>query len=210
MKLKTTLRRLPVLLVCAGCVPAWASTIDFDSLPPGAPTVFGADSGNAPGDVALTQDGITMTVEEFLLGSSIGFDRAEIGGVYADNFSTDPLSLDNISVLFDFTGLGSNISLVTLEVQDFGVDGGSNLSVNGQMLVDLSNLPMSVAPGVSVTFTDDLMVLSGPISTLQIGGQELGIDTVTAVPEPSALVLLGIAAAGALRRRRIRSASPRL
>lgn len=205
MKRNTTLGRTVFLLVCAGCVPTWGSTIDFDTLAPGSPSVFGGDFGNAPGDIALTQDGITMSLQPFLLGSFSGFEKAEIGGLYADNFSTNPLSLDNISVLFDFTGLDSTVSLVTLEVQEFGVDGGSNLSVNRQPLVELSDLPTSVAPGVRVSFTNDLLVLTGAISTLQIGGQELGIDTLTAVPEPATIVLVVIAAAGILRRRRTRS-----
>lgn len=208
MKRKTNLRRLTFLLVCAGCVPTWASTIDFDSIAIGTPTVFGANFGNTPGDLVLMQDGITMTVEELILGSTSGFDKAEIGGLYAADFATNPLSLDNISVMFDFTGLGSNISLVTLEVQEFGVDGGSNLSVNGQPLVDLSNLPMNIAPGVIATFANNLLTLSGSINSLQIGGQELGIDTVTAVPEPSSVVLLGMAAAAAIRRRRKCLTSP--
>lgn len=207
MKRNNKLRCLTFLFVCAGCVPTWASTLDFDSIAIGNPTVFGANFGNTPGELVLMQDGITMTVEELILGSTSGFDRAEIGGLYAADFATTPLSLDNISVMFDFTGLGSNTSLVTLEVQEFGVDGGSTLSVNGQPLVDLSNLPTNIAPGVSATFANNLLTLSGSINSLQIGGQELGIDTVTAVPEPSTFVLLGMAAAAAIRRRRTRFTS---
>ena len=98
---------------------------------------------------------------------------------------------------------------------DFG--GTENLVINGTAL-ELPNFGAApaVVAGVNVTVTPPgggspigQVALDGPLTSLAIGGQELGIDNVTfrAVPEPtsitlSALTILGgIAAVRKVRRK---------
>lgn len=185
--------------LCSGS-PAMGATVDFDGLPSG--TRFGANFGHVPGEVVISQDDIDLSVEEFLLGSFVGFIKAEVGGRFDIN-NTKPLELDNISVLFDLTGLGFEANFVTLEYEWFG--GANNFAVNGQTILELSpltDLPTDIAPGVTAAVGNGSITLTGVVHSFLIGGQELIIDNITVVPEPATLVLLGIPAAVLLRRRR--------
>ncbi len=177
------------------------AVMDFETVSVG--TKYGAEYGQMPGQEVLTQNGIDMSIEQFRLGSFVGFIRAEIGGRYAGSFPSTPLDIDNIAVRFDFSGVGFPVSQVSLDFQEFG--GADNFEVNGSFkhhLNQLADLPTQVAPGVTATVIGDEIRLVGPISNFQIGGQELAIDNVVAVPEPTAILLLGIAASAALLRRR--------
>lgn len=188
------------LCVVGGLEPvSLGATVDFETVPLGS--TYGEAFGHTPGDVVLTQDGIKMSAEDFLLGSFVGFIRAEVGGRYDDSFPTTPLELDNISVLFDFADVGFEVTEVTLSYQEFG--GDDNFAVNGEMchqLADLSDIPADVAPGVTATVQGGVISLAGDVNSFLIGGQELGIDDIVAVPEPTTLALLGLGAAGLLRR----------
>lgn len=182
--------------------PANATIIDFESMPPG--TLYGGAAGDLPGDIVLSQSGINMSVQQFFLGSYVGFVKAEVGGKYDGFFPTTPLGLENISVLFDFTGMGADVTSLTLEYQQFG--GANNFAVNGGTIHEVnafSSLPTNIAPGVFAFVTNSSIILSGDINTVRVGGQELAIDNVNAIPEPGSclLVLLGGAI---LHRRRIR------
>lgn len=179
---------------------AFAATVDFEAVAVG--TKYGASYGHAPGDVVLGQDGIAMSVEEFFLGTFTGFIKAEVGGPYAQSFPTTALDLDNISVRFDFAGVGFEVTMVTVEYMEFG--GGNNFAVNDYTIHEISpmtNLPTAVAPGVTATVDAGVITLVGDIDDFQIGGQELAIDNVIAVPEPTGILLLGLGGTLLLRRR---------
>lgn len=169
---------------------ALAATVDFEGIPLG--TLYGSEAPNAPGAVVLTQQGIDMSVEPFLLGDFQDFYRAEISERYQELFDSTPLGLDNISVLFHFARVGFEVNRVTLDYVELG--GGVNFAVNGlvpSQLVSLADIPEDVAPGVSVTVGSGTVVVSGDIDSLLIGGQELAIDNIVAIPEPSTIALLG-------------------
>lgn len=170
------------------------------------PAPWGANYGHTPGQFVLSEDGINVSVEEFFLGASyIGFFRGEPGGVYASLFDSTALSLDNISARFDFTGLGFQVDQVTIEYQEFW--GTDNFAVNGWTLFEMTSMmdiPIDVAPGVTASVADGVITLTGPITSFQIGGQELGIDNIVAVPEPATLLLLGLGGLTLLRRRTLR------
>jgi hypothetical protein len=186
--------------VCWFGTGSLAATVDFESLPVG--TKFGEAYSNIPGEIVLTEGGVDMSVEEFLLGSFVGFIKAETGGRYIDSFPTTPLELDNISVLFDYSGLDFDVTTVTLEYRDFG--GASNLGINGQAIHQLDaiiDIPAEVAPGVAASVADGTITLTGEISSLIIGGQELAIDNVVALPEPGTLGLLALGGVLLIRRR---------
>ena len=195
---------LVLIAVCLGGTPCDGATVSFESIPIG--TVFGPVAGNLRGETVLIQEGIAMSIDELILDAASAFNRATIGGEYVDFFETTPLELNNISAVFDFTAVAFTVDGVSLEVQDFG--GVANLSVNGGTLIDLLALdgtPQIIAPGVSAVLVDDLLTFEGAIDRLQIGGQEMAIDNVRAVPEP-ATAILGFLALPWITRRRRRSA----
>lgn len=185
-------------LIMAG--PVAAQTFDFESVPGGS--IFGSPTGNVPGEQVLTQAGITMSVESFRFGSFNGFFDARVGGIYADQFPTRALQLNNISVLFDFSALPFLTDEVTFEFLEFG--GMNNLAVNHGSLFQLASLndvPSQVAPGVTASVDAGVVTLEGAVGNLLIGGQELAIDNITAVPEPSTIALLAAGAVLLARRR---------
>lgn len=191
---------LTMLTMWAVAADSLAQTVDFESVAPG--TTFGQAYGNTPGEIVLTQEGIAMSVEEFFLNTFVGFVRAEVGGRYDDYFPTTPLELDNIGVRFDFADVGFDVNLVTLEFQEFG--GGNNFAVNDEILFQVSPLtalPSDVAAGVTASVDAGVITLMGAIDSFQIGGQELGIDNVTAVPEPASILLFAFGGVALLHRR---------
>ena len=174
-----------------------ASTVEFESVPVG--TKYGGDFGHVPGQVVLTEDGIKMSVEQFFLQQFTGFFQAEVIGPADDH----ELAIDNLSVMFDLTGAGFKVNSVTLGYVDLG--GDNNFAVNGGailQLAEITDIPMNIAPGVTALVDGDSITLTGEIDRVLIGGQELSIDTIVAIPEPPPLVLLGAGGVLALRRRR--------
>src|SRR5262245_49361701 len=82
-----------------------AVTFDFEDVTVG--TVYGNSAGNVPGDVVLTKDGVTMSVERFNTGISTPFNNAT---VRMETFppgvnETHTLNTSNINAKFDFTAL---------------------------------------------------------------------------------------------------------
>ncbi len=193
-----------LMLTSLATATASGATVDFESVP--VSTVFGVMAGDLPGDLVLTQDGIDMRLAELVIGSRRDFIEAEIGGAFDVDFATTPLSLDSIGVVFDFSNVGFDVTEVTFEYLDLG--GFSNFAVNGHTLFELLRLdgiPTDVAPGVEAIVDDDTITLTGDISSFLVGGQELGIDNVTAVPEPATLAFLGVGGTYLLSSRRRRS-----
>lgn len=192
--------RVGVAALCWLPMSGMAATMDFQSAALGIK--YGDDFGNVPGQVVVSepaQNGIDMSVEQFYLPRFTGFFQAEIVGPSNDH----QLAIDNISVLFDLTNVGFNVTSLTLEYLELG--GNDNFAVNGGpilQLAELTDIPPNVAPGVTALVDGGLITLTGKIDDVLIGGQELTIDTIVAVPEPNALVLLGAGGVPALRRLR--------
>ena len=183
-----------------------AAVMDFDTLALG--TVFGSTETppDTPGQIVFSQNGIDMFVEDFFFGGLPTFFKAEVTERFIDLFpTTHPLELNNISARFDFTKLGFEVNLVTIEFMEFG--GQSNLAANNDAIHEVELLHQIhgtiVAPNVFATISDGLLTLTGDIESVRIGGQELVIDNVTAIPEPATVGLLTLAAAVAFVRRRL-------
>ncbi len=198
----------PILFVSA----AGAATMDFEPVAVG--TSFGQEFGDIPGPVVLTQDGIRMSVETFFFTDQNfqGFVRAEVVAPNAMRFPTRWLSMDNINAQFDLTQLGFNVNQVSVEFLELG--GLDNFSINGGSIIELpglASLPANVG-GVALAFQEldpvthrTRLTLTGDVDRFLIGGQELGVDTIVAIPEPTTLILLGICGACFLfRGRRLR------
>ncbi len=188
--------------VCLGIyVPAvMSATLDFETVPVG--TKYGQDFGHVPGQVVLSQQGIDMSVENFFETAQnfTGFVRAEVGGQFDAAFPTTPLDYDSISTRFDLSGLGFNVNQASFEYVDFGIH--YNFAVNAEPMYEvgsLSELPANVATGVTLALEEldagtgrTRLTLTGNVDSFLVGGYELAIDTVIAIPEPTTLVLLAI------------------
>jgi len=203
---------LASLAVALRLVPAsFAATVTFESDVVPLGQKYGQDFGQRPGETVLSQDLIDMSVHNLTVDSMTFFVRAEVGGQYASIFSSTPLELREIAVAFDFRHLPFTVTAVTFEVGDIG--GSSNFAVNDslpQQLDAIRDLPGLIVPGIGATVIPldaqldriTLVSLNGtPIERFLIGGQELSIDNITAVPEPGSLLLLGLATTALLRRR---------
>ena len=180
---------------------SFAATMDFDSVPLG--TRYGGTAGHATNEVVLTEDGIEMSVVSFHLEGFTGFFEAEVGGRYRDFFPTTPLDINNISVRFDFANVNFEVDRVTVEFMEFG--GAYNFAVNDQTIYELASLadiPANVTPDVTALVSDGLITLTGDVNAVRIGGQELAIDTIFAIPEPVTLILLSLAGAAVLGSRK--------
>lgn len=190
-----------LIAVCFAGIPCDGAVVSFEAIPIG--TIFGQVAGNLRGETVLIQEGIAMSVDELILEASTAFNRATIGGEHANEFDSTPLELNNISAIFDFTALDLAVDRVTLEIRDFG--GTANLSVNGGSLIDvltLNSTPLAIGSGVTSFLDNNMLTLDGPIDLLQIGGQELSIDNIRAVPEPATCVYGIVLGAWMVRRRR--------
>ena len=175
----TILAVLALTVLFPVCAVAQTATMDFEVIALG--THWGGPHGQSPGDWTASQDGINMYVEEFFVGQFVGFNHAVVGGKFTGYFPTTPLELNNISARFEFGGVGFPVNEVTIDYREFG--GADNLRVNHDTLLtidSLTALPTDVATGVQAFIDPDQQIrLVGPISSVQIGGQELAIDNVT-------------------------------
>jgi PEP-CTERM motif len=192
--------RVGIAALCWLSPISMATTLDFQAVALG--TKYGeAPLLNFPGQVVLTepaQNGIDMSVEQFFFQQYVGFFQAEVVG----SSNNHQLAIDNISVLFDLTNVGFNVTSLTLQYSELG--GEDNFAVNGgsiRQLARLTNIPANVAPGVTALVDGGLITLTGKIDSVLIGGQELTVDTIVAVPEPTSMILLAVGGVLALRRR---------
>lgn len=201
--------RIACLAGLVGAVAANSSAVaqpaimDFEEPAVSPGTMYGmADPSNVD-VVVLSQDGIDMAMEFFLVPPSlVNFNYALVGGQHAHFFPSTPLELNNISAQFDLSGVGFSVTQVTLDYMEFG--GINNFSVNGSFHApaDITDIPAMPAPGVTAVVGPDTITLTGPVHSFTIGGQELSIDNVVVVPEPATSCLLLLGAATLYRRRR--------
>lgn len=174
---------LMIALLASGTTSHAQFTMDFENVPPG--TQFGAGAGNTPGELVLIQDEIAMSVEWFIVGPSMNFQTAQVG--MNPGLPTQSLFLDNISAEYDLAGIGCNALLVTVQFHSIG--GSKNFSVNGDAIyevLEFSDLPSQVAPGVTAAVQGSALTLEGEVDRILIGGQELAIDNIFADCQPAA------------------------
>jgi hypothetical protein len=167
--------------------------------PPAAGTTW-----SAPG-LALTEDGIDMSLDTFFWipsGSTLNYAQIVTPPSSFVVDGTQALNTNNANAVFDFAGLGP-IDHAWVEFVELG--GNVNFDVNGIGLQNEEDFTsLTGYPGFNVTVTTHTVsggyggrievqqVGSDPIQKLLIGGQELGIDNVTAVPEPGSVIMLGL------------------
>lgn len=184
-------------LVMTTCT-AYGAQVNFEDLAIGQ--TFGSPT-HTPGEVLFSQEGIAVSGATFKTGVFQDFNVAEINGPGTDLFATKHVFFNNINFSFDLSGVAP-ITDVSIEYHEFG--GVNNFSVNGGAIIELpamTDMPVNVAPGVTATVDSDSIHLSGLVSSFLIGGQELAIDNVVAVPEPTCLMLLAAGLGASLLRR---------
>jgi hypothetical protein len=161
--------------------------VDFE-LPLTVGTQYGAPAGHHPGDIVFTASGIPVSVHDFEFSGGGGtFNVAMIDTAPAPFGAGQSMNTNNINLEFDFTGLGFTPTKVSFEFLDLG--GDENLSVNGSPMFigDLSAVPTPIG-GVDISVSTTpvtggktgTVILTGPVKTLRVGGQEFWIDNVCA------------------------------
>lgn len=178
---------------------ASANIVTFDT----AASPLGATYGSpvhANGDLLFTEDGINVRAGIFTAGAFNALNTATIDAA-GSPFPTRSAGLNNIRLRFQFSSLPFDVTEASFDYQDFG--GTSNVGVNGVVVEinDFSALPAIIA-GVNLTVTATTVTFTGAINGLIIGGQELWIDNIRAVPTPGATALLGLGGLLAARRKR--------
>ncbi|MBN2424028.1 MAG: T9SS type A sorting domain-containing protein [Calditrichaceae bacterium] len=169
--------------------------VDFESLDPD--TSFG-QAHNKPGDFIFEESDIAVVVEEFY-SSPFGkpaFNIAYVEFAPSGTGVCQTMWLNNICLQFDLEKLDLTVQQVSFEFADYG--GTENLRVNdGELYIgELTEAPYEIAPGVTceIVLNGDseetltgIVILSGDISTLLVGGQEFFIDNVCVSGELTAI-----------------------
>jgi hypothetical protein len=168
---------------------AGASQVCVDFEPPLAiGTQYGAPAGQHSGDVIFTSNGIQVSVFDFNFTNGGGtFNLAQIDAALPTFGSGQIMRTNNINLEFDFTNVGFTPNEVRFEFLDSG--GFENISVNGSPIFagELSAAPNPIG-GVNIAVTTTpvgggkkgIVVLTGPVQRLRVGGQEFWIDNVCA------------------------------
>lgn len=193
------------------------AAVTFDGL--GVGTTYGSPT-YSPGDPIFTEDGIVVSVEDFFYssGASTFSGPAEVfafgdmppyGFPFAPNLGSGRfMGTPNISLGFDFSGLGFVVDHLTAEFANGG--GNENISVNNQPIWfdQIMTAPAAIAPGVILSASYDPLTLlgtielTGVIDAFRIGGQEFAVDNIAVTPEPASVMLLAMGGVLLLRRRR--------
>ena len=161
-------------------------------------TVYGSGAGMMPGDLAFVEDDVSVTVDSFqYFNGTSGFLNATVEdgnfGPPDNPLTGNYLFVSNINLTFDFTGLTEPVTSVAFGFVDGG--GEENFAINdGEVFVlnSFFELPLQSIPGFDVMVfpapdpsdNSGYVIISGPVETLTIGGQELGLDNICFVTVP--------------------------
>ena len=161
--------------------------VDFER-PLGVGTQYGAPAGHKSGDVVFTTNGIPVSVHDFIFPGGGGtFNEARIDFAPVPFGSGQSIRTNNINLEFDFSGIGFAPSEVRFEFLDLG--GFENISVNGSPIFagELTAVPNPIG-GVNIAVSTTLVtggkkgmvILTGAVQRIRVGGQEFWIDNVCA------------------------------
>jgi hypothetical protein len=149
-------------------------------------TTFGLAQGQKPGGMIFTENGIAVTVQNFLdTKGETGFGDALVDARLVPGGSRQSLRMNAISVRFDFTGLPYPAQGASFHYLDLG--GSKDLAANDDapQAFGIEAMPGMKTGGTSVNVAPDTsgtVTLSGPIRSLSVGGQKFWIDVVCAEP----------------------------
>lgn len=161
--------------------------VDFEP-PLTVGTQYGAPAGHSSGDVVFTTNGIPVSVHDFSFPGGGGtFNVANIDLAPVPFGSGQSMRTNNINLEFDFSNIGFAPNAVKFEFLDIG--GFENLSVNGSPIFagELSAAPNPIGgANISVSTTPvaggkkGIVILTGAVQKIRVGGQEFWIDNVCA------------------------------
>jgi hypothetical protein len=161
--------------------------VDFEP-PIALGTEYGGPAGHASGTVVITTNGIAVSVADFELGGNTFLNLASVDTAPPALGTGQVLRLNNISLDVDLSALPFTAREVRLDFLDLG--GTENLAVNGSAVFigDLASAPPTLG-GVAVSVTSSpvaggtrgTVVLTGTVTSLRVGGQELWIDNICAI-----------------------------
>jgi Concanavalin A-like lectin/glucanases superfamily len=150
-------------------------------------TQYGAPVGQPSGTVVITTNAIAVSVADFEVGGNTFFNSASVDTSPVALGTGQALRVNNISLDVDLSALPFAAREVRVDYLDLG--GTENLGVNGSSVFvgDLASAPPTLG-GVAVSVnaspvtggTRGTVVLSGVVTSLRIGGQELWIDNICA------------------------------
>jgi hypothetical protein len=167
-----------------GCRPQ-PVCVDFESIPVG--TFYGSLQGQHPGYVVVTEEKITVSLDNLFAssGGQVYFDFAEVLSPPYNFGSGNAIHLTNISLAFEFEGLGFDSQSVSFDYMDFGEREYvliNDVAESGD-LADMTfgaptSLPVTISEtavggGQSGTFS-----IAGDVNDLLIGAENLWIDRV--------------------------------
>lgn len=170
----------------AAVVPA---CVEFNVPPLGA--VLGAPAGHVPGQGVFVENGIKVGVQRFgLLGGGSAFNRADIVPAPAGFGAGQVARVNNINLIFDFSGLSFVPTTVKFEWRDLG--GHENLLANASGLY-IGELTAAPSPfgGFTVSHAwgfipggkqGSTSISGGAVKGIWVGGQEFFLDNVCAYP----------------------------
>jgi hypothetical protein len=197
---------LVVVSLSGGIASATVITLDFEDLTLG-------QSYNV-GD-SFTTSGVVITVEEFQGPEGSWYTYGDVtvetdigpGFINTAGGSGNELGVRSVNLYFDFDTTLSGLELL---YGDFG--GNLNIELNGDFVnfnnfIDIDNTTIggttisALDTGTPGHSTGTLSVV-GTIQSFKIGGAELWVDNVVALPEPGTVLLLGFGGLALLRRRK--------
>jgi hypothetical protein len=173
---------LAIIALLLAAVPALADLVTFDPQPLG--TIYGSTVGQPQGTLMFHEGFADLHTEDFWLAGSPYYYEGRIEPATASFGSGRILRLNNMDIKARFSAPGD----VMFRFMDLG--GSVNLQVNGSGVIldpnDMAMAPAVVAPGVTCTVTTTpvpgghkgVVTLTGPVLTLQVGGQEFWLDDI--------------------------------
>jgi hypothetical protein len=193
---------LTVIVSCGvvATTAAGAQNADHEDLAAGATYVSGDN---------FASQGVGVAVSDLVTSAftTSGFARVEGGSDNAglSGLLTNEVNVNNVTLTYTFDQAYTQLTF------DFGEFGGNNtFEINGDkrefgdMESFFASSPVigGVAFSVVLGGSQGEVIGLGLFNEFSIGGQELYIDTIAAVPAPGAAGLAGVLGMAALRRRR--------
>ncbi len=191
---RTTLAAVALSIMLAGAGTVRASVVDFDDVTP--VTYY------FPGQGIIT-GGMTLPVSNYVYANGATW-PASLAAIV----NGDPYGLSGSALALTSTQVSVPVATPSPAHTSFeyaAIDGTEGaLLVNGQVFryqsdplelngLSLGGVTLSVSGAASAGgFDTGTLSIAGPISSFQVGGANLMVDTITFTPEPATLCLLAL------------------
>lgn len=189
-----TLVSLLALLWQYGFSQSNEQCFDLEELYPDSTVMVGKATNTAAGEIIFQQETFSLSLDSFLyFDGSKGYENVWIAKELFGNFFLEQIFVfpSNINIRFDFASENEKLSNLCFNFYDGG--GQVNISINGSPLLTLEDLTqlnefdenpfgddvtVSVEEFNNANFPSGKLCISGDITSLVIGGQEMGINNI--------------------------------